>query len=204
MLESLSGASVDVVFLSFDEVLEHGIPEDIDVIINAGDAHTAFSGGDVWKNEKLISMMREWIYNGGGFVGIGEPTAVENGGRFFQLADALGVDKELGFTLHTDKYFHTPLASHFITEDVVEELDFGEGMRNIYALNENTEIISYSNGEKEEAFILLVFHTARRIHAYCCVLSIMRHIKKKNLKNGMRITSIVKFMHTRITTCMQF
>ena len=39
MLESLSGASVDVVFLSFDEVLEHGIPEDIDVIINAGDAH---------------------------------------------------------------------------------------------------------------------------------------------------------------------
>lgn len=66
MLESLSGASVDVVFLSFDEVLEHGIPEDIDVIINAGDAHTAFSGGDVWKNEKLISMMREWIYNGGG------------------------------------------------------------------------------------------------------------------------------------------
>lgn len=147
MLESLSGASVDVVFLSFDEVLEHGIPEDIDVIINAGDAHTAFSGGDVWKNEKLISMMREWIYNGGGFVGIGEPAAVENGGRFFQLADALGVDKELGFTLHTDKYFHTPLASHFITEDVVEELDFGEGMRNIYALNENTEIISYSNGE---------------------------------------------------------
>ena len=55
--------------------------------------------------------------------------------------------QELGFTLHTDKYFHTPLASHFITEDVVEELDFGEGMRNIYALNENTEIISYSNGE---------------------------------------------------------
>ena len=29
----------------------------------------------------------------------------------------------------------------------MEELDFGEGMRNIYALNENTEIISYSTGE---------------------------------------------------------
>ena len=54
---------------------------------------TAFSGGEVWKNEKLVSMLREWVYNGGGFVGIGEPTAYENGGHFFQLADVLGVVK---------------------------------------------------------------------------------------------------------------
>ena len=147
MLESLSGASVDVTFISFDEVLAHGIPEDIDVIINAGDAGTAFSGGSVWNNEKLVSMLRAWVYNGGGLVGIGEPTAIEKGGHFFQLADAFGVDKELGFTLHTDKYFHTPVEQHFITEDVVEDLNFGEGMKNIYALSEDTQIISYSNGE---------------------------------------------------------
>ena len=57
------------------------------------------------------------------------------------------MDKELGFTLHTDKYFHTPADSHFITEDVVEPLDFGEGMKNIYALYEDTEIIAYNDGE---------------------------------------------------------
>lgn len=147
MLESLSGASVDVVFLSFDELLEQGIPSDIDVIINAGDAGTAFSGGDIWKNEKLVSMLRAWVYEGHGLVGIGEPTACEHGGRFFQMADAFGVDKELGFTLHTDKYFHTPCNTHFIIEDVVEPLDFGEGMKNIYALHEDTEIIAYNNGE---------------------------------------------------------
>lgn len=147
MLESLSGASVDVTFISFDELLEHGIPADIDVIINAGDANTAFSGGDIWKNEMLVSMLRAWVYSGHGLVGIGEPTACEHGGRFFQLADAFGVDKELGFTLHTDKYFHTPADSHFITEDVVEPLDFGEGMKNIYALYEDTEIIAYNDGE---------------------------------------------------------
>ena len=67
---SLSGASVDVSFISFDDVLENGIPSDIDVIINAGDAMTAFSGGEVWKNEKLVSMLREWVYNGGGFVAV--------------------------------------------------------------------------------------------------------------------------------------
>ena len=36
ILESLSGAAVDVQFLSFDEIREHGVPADIDVIINAG------------------------------------------------------------------------------------------------------------------------------------------------------------------------
>lgn len=151
MLESLSGASVDVTFISFDDILKNGIPADIDVIINAGDASTAFSGGDVWKNKSLISMIREWIYQGGGFVGIGEPAAIEHGGRFFQVADALGVDKELGFTLHTDKYFHTPVNQHFITEDLVEDLDFGEGMRNIYALYDDTEIIAYHDGEVQMA-----------------------------------------------------
>ncbi|MGG7059052.1 1,3-beta-galactosyl-N-acetylhexosamine phosphorylase [Clostridium tertium] len=147
MLDSLSGASVDVTFISFDDIKENGIPEDIDVIINAGDANTAFSGGDIWKNPSFVATIREWIYNGGGFVGIGEPTAVENSGHFFQLADAFGVDKELGFTLHTDKYFHTEVENHFIKEDIVEEFDFGEGMRNIYATKESTQIIAYSNGE---------------------------------------------------------
>ena len=147
MLESLSGMGVDVRFISFDEILKNGIDEDIDVIINAGDAKTAFSGDDVWANEKLVSLLRKWIYSGKGFVGIGEPSAYELGGHFFQLADALGVDKELGFTLHSDKYFHTPCSSHFITEDLVEDLDFGEGMKNIYALSEQTEIVAYSDGE---------------------------------------------------------
>lgn len=151
ILEALSGANVEVSFISFDDVLEKGIPDDIDVVINAGDAGTAFSGGIVWKNDKLLSILREWVYNGGGLVGVGEPTAIAHGGRFFQMADAFGVDKELGFTLHTDKYFHTALATHFITEDVVEPLDFGEGMKNIYALTEHTQIIAYTNGEVQMA-----------------------------------------------------
>lgn len=147
ILESLSGASVDVTFISFDDIKENGISEDIDVIINAGDANTAFSGGEVWGDPKFVATVREWIYNGGGFVGLGEPTAFEKGGHYFQLADAFGVDKELGFTLHTDKYFHKEVESHFITEDKKEDFDFGEGMKNIYATKESTQIIAYSDGE---------------------------------------------------------
>lgn len=147
ILESLSGAAVDVQFLSFDEIREHGVPADIDVIINAGDAGTAFSGGEEWLDEKLVTTIRQWVYNGGGFVGVGDPTAVHHGGRFFQLADILGVDKELGFTLSTDKYFKTALDKHFITEDRSADFDFGESKHDIYALSPATEIIEYSNNE---------------------------------------------------------
>lgn len=147
ILESLSGAAVDVQFLSFDEIRENGVPSDIDMIINAGDAGTAFSGGEEWLDEKLVTTIRQWVYNGGGFVGVGDPTAVHHGGRFFQLADILGVDKELGFTLSTDKYFKTALDSHFITEDRNSDFDFGESKHDIYALSAATEIIEYSNNE---------------------------------------------------------
>ena len=147
ILESLSGAAVDVQFLSFDEIRENGVPSDIDVIINAGDAGTAFSGGEEWLDKKLVTTLRQWVYNGGGFVGVGDPTAVHHGGRFFQLADILGVDKELGFTLSTDKYFKTALDSHFITEDRNSDFDFGESKHDIYALSAATEIIEYSNNE---------------------------------------------------------
>ena len=153
VLESLSGMAVDVSFISFDDVIESDILDKFDVVINAGDAGTAFSGGKIWKNETLVAKIREWVYNGGGFIGIGEPSAYEHGGRFFQLAQVLGVDKELGFSLSTDKYFIEEKEQHFITEDVKKnsenrkEIFFGESMKNIYALYENTEILEFSNGE---------------------------------------------------------
>lgn len=147
ILEALSGAGVDVTFISFDDIREGGVPEDVDVIINAGDAGTAFSGGEEWLDEKLVTAIRHWVYEGGGFVGVGEPSAVHRGGRFFQLADVLGVDKELGYSLSTDKYFVKQLDRHFITEDLAGSIDFGEGMKNVYALGPDTEIAEYSNHE---------------------------------------------------------
>lgn len=134
ILEALSGLAVKVKFISFDEVLSSGVAEDIDVIINVGDAGTAYSGGAYWNNEKLVETIRAWVRAGHGFIGVGEPTAYPKGGRYFQLADVLGVDKELGFTLGEDKY-NIQKTAHFITEDVAGEIDYGEGMKNIYAHN---------------------------------------------------------------------
>lgn len=80
-------------------------------------------------------------------MGIGEPSAFHKNGRFLQLADIFGVDKELGFTLSTDKYFTKPLEQHYLTEDRSKPFDFGESMKNVYALGADTEIIEYSDHE---------------------------------------------------------
>ncbi|MCD7867528.1 MAG: 1,3-beta-galactosyl-N-acetylhexosamine phosphorylase [Clostridiales bacterium] len=157
LMESLSGMAMDVTFLSFREIREKGIPEDIDVIINAGDAMTAWSGGEEWLDPVLVSRIRQWVYAGGGFLGVGEPTACLANGRFFQLADVLGVEKELGFTLSTDKYFTREEPEHFIRADLTGEgssqsgFFFGESMKNIYACAADTEIIEYSDGEVHAA-----------------------------------------------------
>lgn len=132
--EALSGLGVDVRFISFDDILQGGINKDIDVILNVGDAGTAFSGAEYWADERIIATIREWVAEGHGFIGIGEPTAYQKGGKFFQLSDILGVEKEKGFTLSEDKY-NIKKKEHFITTDVEGEIDYGEGMKNVYALN---------------------------------------------------------------------
>jgi 1,3-beta-galactosyl-N-acetylhexosamine phosphorylase len=132
--EALSGLGVDVRFISFDDIKKNGIDKDIDVILNVGDEGTAFSGGEYWNDEQIVTTVRQWVAEGHGFIGVGEPTAYRKGGRTFVLADVLGVDKEKGFTLSDDKY-NIQKKAHFITEEVVGEIDYGEGMKNVYAYN---------------------------------------------------------------------
>ena len=72
IIESLSGAPFDVVFINFQDILDNpAILDDIDVIINVGDADTAHTGGEWWENPKIIEAIRGFVYNGGGIIGVG-------------------------------------------------------------------------------------------------------------------------------------
>ena len=140
VIEALSGAPFDVKFISFDDILlKPEMLNNFDVIINVGDAYTAHSGGEYWVNEAIISAIKAFIYEGGGFIGIGQPSACQHQGRFFQLAGVLGVEEERGFTLNYDKY-NWENHEHFITADCTKDIDFGEGKKNIYALDGTTII----------------------------------------------------------------
>ncbi len=140
VIECLSGMPFDVEFITFDEI-RNGIAEDIKVIINAGDAYTSFSGAENWIDPEVVTSLREFVDNGGGFIGVGEPTAYQFEGRYFQLSDVLGVDKEMCFSLSTDKYNELD-TDHFILEDIEGNVDFGEGMSRIYAQGENYQILN--------------------------------------------------------------
>lgn len=140
IIEALSGAPFDVRYISFDDIRENpSALDEIDVILNVGDAYTAYSGGENWKDERILTAVKRFVYRGGGFIGVGEPAAYQWEGRFFQLSDILGVEEETGFTLNVDKY-NWEEHKHFITEDCTGEIDFGEGKKNIFAL-ENTTVI---------------------------------------------------------------
>jgi 1,3-beta-galactosyl-N-acetylhexosamine phosphorylase len=154
ILEALSGMRVNVSFISFDDVLANGVDPDIDVIINGGPVDTAFSGGDVWKNPRLLEILRAWVRKGGAFVGVGEPASVSRWqGRFFQMADVLGVDEERYQSLSVDKYFPEVVGSHFITEDVPvnSSIDFGEPIANTYPIDENVTLIRADGGQVQLA-----------------------------------------------------
>lgn len=92
--EALSGLPIDVRFINFDDV-KSGALKDIDVVINAGAATTAWSGGDAWKDEKIIEEVTRWVYEGGVFIGVNEPSAVAGYDSFFRMAPVLGVDKDV-------------------------------------------------------------------------------------------------------------
>ena len=149
VIEALSGAPFDVVFLSFQDLLDNpDILKDIDVIINVGDADTAHTGGEWWIYPQIQEIIRRFVYEGG-IIGVGEPSGHQYQGHFFQLANVFGVEEEHGFTLGYDKY-NWEEHSHFILEDVTGDVDFGEGKKNIYAL-EHAEILVQRDKEVQMA-----------------------------------------------------
>ncbi|SPT52561.1 D-galactosyl-beta-1-_3-N-acetyl-D-hexosamine phosphorylase Cphy3030 [Actinomyces bovis] len=146
VIESLAGLPFKVRFLSFDEVLEAGVPEEVGVLINAGAAGTSYSGAEAWADGRLAETIRAWVAQGHGFIGVGEPSAYQQGGAYLQLSDVLGVDRERQLTLSTDRYPNI-VDEHLVTADLQESFDDGEGAGgDVFALSQRTQVLAYEAG----------------------------------------------------------
>ena len=151
VIEMLSGAPFDVKFISFEDIKnDPHLLDSLDVIINVGDADTAHTGGIWWEDPEISSAIRKFVWNGGGFIGVGEPSGHPYQGHILQLASVLGVEEENGFTLNYDKYNWEEHPNHFILQDADKPIDFGEEKKNIYAL-EGTEVLVQRNKEVQMA-----------------------------------------------------
>jgi beta-D-galactosyl-(1->4)-L-rhamnose phosphorylase len=143
VMESLSGLPLHTDFISFEDILNGGIPSDIKVIINAGKVNDSWSGGHYWSQAQIIEALSEFVYNGGGFIGIGEPSALKHSSQYFQLCHILGVDRETGLTRAFQRFeFDLVQKPHFILKDMTSDPDFGKDIDNIYVLGEATEVLA--------------------------------------------------------------
>ncbi len=93
--EALAGLPVEVSFLSFEDVKE-GKLDGINVVINAGYAGSAWSGGNAWKDDQLVEILTKWVYEGGIFLGVNEPSAVGGYDTYFRMSHVLGIDEDTG------------------------------------------------------------------------------------------------------------
>lgn len=143
VMESLSGMAVETVFLSFDDILENGgVDPSIDVVVNAGLVDDSWSGGEYWRQPKIVEALSSFVANGGGLIGVGEPTAQQHSSQYFQLSHVLGVDRELGRTNAFNRYEFETVEGHFILEDADSSLDLGKAVDNIYLFDPSTQTLA--------------------------------------------------------------
>ena len=152
VIESLAGLPLDVQFISFDDLVADGVPAGVKVVINAGRAGTAWSGGHFWENPEVEAILTQFVQKGGGVVGIGEPSAYPQPGQLFKLAQVFGLDRDSGERLANGKYkFDAPasgVAEHFITADLPAgaELAFGKDVDGIYVHGPETKVLAARDG----------------------------------------------------------
>lgn len=145
LIEALSGLPIDVEFVSLDEVREKGVPAGVDVLINAGRLNTAWSGGEAWKDAKLLEEINRFVANGGGFIGVNEPAAQDFSTQFIQVADVLGVDIDLGTRICHGRYQYEVEKSHYITADTAAA-DSILGKDGVYLLNDQVQVLLEKEG----------------------------------------------------------
>jgi beta-D-galactosyl-(1->4)-L-rhamnose phosphorylase len=141
MNESLSGLPLEVEFIDFEEI-KKGIPKDIKVIINGGLAGTAWSGADAWKDEAILENLTKWVYEGGTFIGVNEPSAVEGYDTFFRMAHVLGIDKDTGSKVNHGRWSYEVEA---IPELLPEDSRI-KGKDHLYLTDGNAKVLMEENG----------------------------------------------------------
>lgn len=145
ILTALAVLPVEVEFLSFDDVIKNDLSQ-IDVIISSGIPHTSYQGDSCWRNADLVSKIRAYVDNGGGFIGVGEPSGYQYQGRYIQLSDVLGVEKDCNFRHFEKRDGISVTDAHFIMEDVdLTKIAFNDQVRGMYPLTATVLKVHYDD-----------------------------------------------------------
>lgn len=158
--EALAGLPVDVRFLSFEDV-ESGALKDVDVLINAGCAGDAWSGGDAWKSDKLVEEITRFVHEGGSLIGVGQPSAVDGYHTYFRLAHVLGIDEDTGARVCHGRWKAEPRqapvsVAHHVFEDC-ERLYLTDGKAEVWAEKNGVPVMTVNQFGKGKAVYMSSF-----------------------------------------------
>ena len=139
--EALSGLPVNVEFISFDDA-ENGALDRFDVLITAGRAGDAWSGGDAWKRDLLVEKVTEFVHRGGTMIGIGQPGAVDGYDTFFRTAHILGIDQDTGARVNHGRWIYEVKKDSGIpvTEEALDNL------KGLYLTDGTADVLAEKNG----------------------------------------------------------
>ena len=139
IIESLSGLPFEVRFFRFEEIAD-GALNDVDVMINAGFAGSAWSGGDIWKSPEIVTAVTQWVDNGGVLLGVGAPTAVPGYDTFLRLAPVLGVDIDTGARVNHGRWNFTVDGRELLPPGV-----YFAPVPGVYLTSGDTEVLAAEN-----------------------------------------------------------
>lgn len=204
LLESLAGLPLDVRFIDFEDIRSGALAE-TDVLINCGREGSAWSGGHLWSDPDAVAAVASWVGKGGGLVGIAEPSAAPRPGRFFQLADVLGVDRDAGDRIGHGRYAWALEKKHFITEDLSSDPDFGPSTVPVYSLGRDTIVLSEKAGAP--AIAAREFGAGRSVYfcGFKCTPENTRLLHRAILWAGRRETDFRRWTCSNVfTECAYF
>jgi len=161
VLECLSGLPFHVEFISFDDI--YTCLDDLDVIINAGQMEDAWSGGILWEDSHIVETLTAWVYDGGTFIGIDEPSALKGYHKTFRMSHVLGVDLDLGeYACHGTWQFE----EHNVSGLIPPEMRF-QRKENIQIIHPDTQVLA---ADKEHP-LLTCFRFGAGKGIYCAGFS---------------------------------
>lgn len=161
VLESLAGLPLNVEFLNFQDICS-GKLEEFDVVINAGYVGSAWSGGNVWKDDVVVETITRWVSEGGCFLGINQPSAVEGYDTYFRMAHVLGIDEDQGgYASHGKWQFKVVDSGGVIPENVVirgkKKLFLMDGQTVVWAAHEGIPTLTCNSFGKGYGIYLSSF-----------------------------------------------
>ena len=161
--EALAGLPVDVRFLSFADV-ENGALADVDVLINAGCAGDAWSGGDAWKSDRLVEEITRFVHEGGNLIGVGQPSAVGGYHTYFRMAHVLGIDEDTGARVcHGRWAFDVEDAPVAVAADALKANDrlyLTDGKAKVWAQKNGTPVMTVNQFGKGKAVYMSSFRVS--------------------------------------------